>query len=56
MAIEIHRVIFKKKQLSDIPRRPLSPFGFAIKTKQYHRYDIEKWLRFYEGVCAEFWK
>ena len=28
--------------------RPLSPFGFAIKTKQYHRYDVEKWLRFYE--------
>jgi len=34
--------------LDGIFLRPLSPFGFAIKTKQYHRYDIEKWLAFYE--------
>ena len=28
--------------------RPLSPFGFAIKTKQYSKYDAQKWLAFYE--------
>lgn len=31
--------------------RPLSPYGFAVKTKWYNSYDTEKWLRFYfEGV------
>ncbi|UQR62351.1 hypothetical protein LRP30_37265 [Bradyrhizobium sp. C-145] len=34
--------------LDGIFLRPLSPFGFAIKTKQYQRYDAHKWLRFYE--------
>lgn len=34
--------------LDGIFLRPLSPFGFAVKTKQYHRYDIAKWLAFYE--------
>lgn len=27
--------------------RPLSPYGFAIKTKSYAAYDIDKWLEFY---------
>ena len=27
--------------------RPLSPYGFAVKTKWYNTYDTEKWLRFY---------
>jgi uncharacterized protein len=31
--------------------RPLSPYGFAIKTKSYKAYDSEKWLPFYfEGL------
>jgi uncharacterized protein len=31
--------------------RPLSPYGFAIKTKSYSAYDIDKWLDFYfEGL------
>lgn len=31
--------------------RPLSPYGFAVKTKWYNSYDTEKWLRFYfEGL------
>jgi uncharacterized protein len=31
--------------------RPLSPYGFAVKTKSYNAYDVEKWLRFYfEGL------
>lgn len=27
--------------------RPLSPYGFAIKTKNYSKYDTEHWLDFY---------
>ena len=34
--------------LDGIFLRPLSPFGFAIKTKQFARYDAQKWLAFYE--------
>lgn len=31
--------------------RPLSPYGFAIKTKWYKAYDRDRWLRFYfEGL------
>ncbi len=28
--------------------RPLSPYGFALKTKFYRAYDAERWLRFYD--------
>lgn len=34
--------------LDGIFLRPLSPFGFAIKTKQFAKYDAQKWLAFYE--------
>ncbi len=27
--------------------RPISPYGFAIKTKSFGRYDAERWLDFY---------
>jgi uncharacterized protein len=31
--------------------RPLSPYGFAVKTKSYQSYDRERWLDFYfEGL------
>jgi len=31
--------------------RPLSPYGFAIKTKGYQSYNVSKWLDFYkEGL------
>ncbi len=31
--------------------RPLSPYGFAIKTKSYRAYNAERWLDFYkEGI------
>lgn len=29
--------------------RHLSPYGFAIKTKSYAAYNVEKWLEFYEA-------
>ncbi|MGH9682854.1 MAG: His-Xaa-Ser system radical SAM maturase HxsB [Candidatus Acidiferrales bacterium] len=28
--------------------RPLSPYGFAIKTKSYMRYNTDRWLDFYK--------
>jgi uncharacterized protein len=34
--------------LDGIFLRPLSPYGFAIKTKQFSRYDAVRWLGFYE--------
>jgi uncharacterized protein len=33
--------------LDGIFLRPLSPYGFAVKTKQFHRYDAKRWLNFY---------
>jgi uncharacterized protein len=39
---------YLKLGLDGIFLRPLSPFGFAIKTKQYHRYDARRWLEFYK--------
>lgn len=27
--------------------RPLSPYGFALKTRSYHAYNTERWLSFY---------
>jgi His-Xaa-Ser system radical SAM maturase HxsB len=31
--------------------RPLSPYGFAMKTKWFNAYDTERWLKFYfEGL------
>jgi uncharacterized protein len=34
--------------LSGIFLRPLSPYGFAIKTKSFDAYDVDRWLPFYE--------
>lgn len=33
--------------LHEIFLRPLSPYGFAVKTKAYSGYDAERWLQFY---------
>jgi len=31
--------------------RPLSPYGFAVKTRSYSAYDVDRWLEFYfEGL------
>lgn len=32
--------------------RPLSPYGFAIKNRQSHKYDIERWFEFYKEGLA----
>jgi uncharacterized protein len=34
--------------LSGVFLRPLSPYGFAIKTKSFDAYDVDRWLPFYE--------
>jgi uncharacterized protein len=34
--------------LDGIFLRPLSPYGFAVKTKQFQRYNASRWLEFYE--------
>lgn len=34
--------------LEGIFLRPLSPYGFAIKTKQYQKYGAQDWLRFWK--------
>ncbi len=39
---------YLKLDLDGIFLRALSPYGFAIKTKQFAKYDTERWLAFYE--------
>jgi His-Xaa-Ser system radical SAM maturase HxsB len=34
--------------LDGIFLRPLSPYGFAIKTKSFKKYDSSEWLKFYQ--------
>jgi uncharacterized protein len=34
--------------LDGIFLRPLSPYGFAVKTKQLQKYDAKRWLDFYK--------
>jgi uncharacterized protein len=42
---------YVSRDFDSIFLRPLSPYGFAVKTKWYNSYDTEKWLRFYfEGI------
>ena len=39
---------YLRLDLDGIFLRPLSPYGFAIKTKQFSRYGGAEWLAFYE--------
>jgi His-Xaa-Ser system radical SAM maturase HxsB len=39
---------YLKLDLDGIFLRPLSPYGFAIKTKQFDKYRGREWLEFYE--------
>jgi uncharacterized protein len=38
---------YLKHDLDGIFLRHLSPYGFAIKTKSYDAYDVDRWLEFY---------
>jgi uncharacterized protein len=39
---------YLEQGLTNIFLRPLSPYGFAVKTKSHAAYDVARWLRFYE--------
>lgn len=39
---------YLQQDLDGIFLRPLSPYGFAIKTKQFQKYRIDDWLRFWK--------
>lgn len=39
---------YVRLDLGGIFLRPLSPYGFAVKTKQFTKYDTAEWLEFYE--------
>jgi uncharacterized protein len=42
---------YREQNLREIFLRPLSPYGFAIKTKSYSGYQRDEWLDFYrEGL------
>jgi uncharacterized protein len=38
---------YRSLQLGGIFLRPLSPYGFAVKTRQIQKYDQTEWLTFY---------
>ena len=38
---------YLRLELDGIFLRPLSPYGFAIKTKLFDHYDASRWLEFY---------
>lgn len=40
---------YLEQGLTDVFLRPLSPYGFAIKTKSHAAYDVERWLAFYKS-------
>jgi uncharacterized protein len=43
--------VYLANNLDCIFLRPLSPYGFAVKNKQTHKYDIDRWFEFYkEGL------
>lgn len=38
---------YRDQGFNTIFLRPMSPYGFAVKTKAYREYDAERWLEFY---------
>jgi uncharacterized protein len=38
---------YLEQEMDGIFLRPLSPYGFAIKTKYYRAYNADEWLKFY---------
>jgi uncharacterized protein len=45
----VERIVdeYLKLNLDGIFLRPLSPYGFAVKTKLFGRYDAKRWMEFY---------
>lgn len=50
----VHEIIdcYLEQGLHEIFLRPLSPYGFAIKTKAHAGYDAQRWLDFYNDGLA----
>lgn len=47
---------YRRLEFHDIFLRPLSPYGFAVKTKAFSAYDLAAWLTFYkEGLNYIIW-
>lgn len=40
---------YVRQGLDGIFLRPLSPYGFAIKTKQFQKYGVQEWLQFWKN-------
>jgi uncharacterized protein len=40
--------VYLENGINNVFLRPLSPYGFAIKTKSHAAYDVDRWLQFYE--------
>jgi uncharacterized protein len=42
---------YVRRGFSGVFLRPLSPYGFAVKTRWFKAYDVDRWLKFYfEGL------
>lgn len=39
---------YVSSSFKEIFLRPLSPYGFALRTKTFSEYDTEQWMKFYE--------
>lgn len=39
---------YLKQKFNSIFLRPISPYGFAMRTKTFHSYHIDEWLKFYK--------
>ncbi|WP_310784548.1 His-Xaa-Ser system radical SAM maturase HxsB [Mycobacterium sp. Z3061] len=48
---QVNRIVdeYIRLGLDGIFLRPLSPYGFAIKTKQFHKYGAQDWLQFWKN-------
>jgi uncharacterized protein len=40
--------VYLEQGLHEVFLRPLSPYGFAVKTKAHAAYDVDRWLSFYK--------
>lgn len=43
---------YVRQGFSSIFLRPLSPYGFAVKTGQLSKYSVDQWLAFYQAALA----
>lgn len=39
---------YLENNLNSIFLRPISPYGFAVKTRQAYKYDVDQWFEFYK--------